>query len=294
MIESEYLEENHDVVKKLKHISALKPFNREDFNGLISLSKIRKYQTGELIIKEGEYDSWIYFLIAGEVKIEKSSKVLSILTNSGDVFGEMAIIDSSTRSASVIALSPATCLASDVSYLDRLHGYEKLRFGYFLYHTLAKVMADRLRRNSEIMVSDEHYVKLKTHLGMNSHKYNNISNIDEKNGNEDHGLPLRPKPCLVFKGRAGEIIAYSDEILGRKRTGKQILDPFDKVSRKHVHILFVNDQWYMEDLESSNGTFLNGSIMISMTLYRISDGDEILFPSDSENPLMFTITTCNR
>jgi CRP/FNR family cyclic AMP-dependent transcriptional regulator len=166
MIESDYLKESGDLVQKLGAIPILKSFDEKDLKGILSLSKIRKYEPGELIIEEGQYDNWIYFLVSGKVKIEKDGKELGVLHRRGDVFGEMGVIDGSARSASVYAVDETVCLSTDASYVDRLSGNDKVAFCYILYHVFAEILAGRLRLTSdELVKAREEIAGLKAELG---------------------------------------------------------------------------------------------------------------------------------
>ena len=54
-------------------------------------------------------------------------------------------------------------------------------------------------------------------------------------------------------------------------------DPEAKVSRKHARIVFRNSKYYLEDLGSTNGTFLNrGRRLIPGSPHQIKEGDEII------------------
>ncbi len=54
-------------------------------------------------------------------------------------------------------------------------------------------------------------------------------------------------------------------------------DPEAKVSRKHARILLQNDGYLLEDLGSTNGTFVNrGRRLIPGNPHRLNDGDEII------------------
>lgn len=92
MIESDYLKDNSTLTQKLRQIPTLELFDEKDLQGALQLSKIRKYKPGELILEEGSYDNWIYFLVSGKVRIVKHGEELSVLRRKGDVFGEMGII----------------------------------------------------------------------------------------------------------------------------------------------------------------------------------------------------------
>ena len=54
-------------------------------------------------------------------------------------------------------------------------------------------------------------------------------------------------------------------------------DPEAKVSRKHARILFRNGEYLLEDLGSTNGTFINrGRRLIPGAPQKLSEGDEII------------------
>lgn len=166
MIESDYLKESEDLVQKLRQIPALASFDEKDLKGILNLSKIRKYEPGELIIEEGCYDCWIYFIVSGKVKIVKGEKELSVLDRRGDIFGEMGVIDGSARSASVYAVDETVCLATDASYIDRLSGNDKIVFCSILYRIFAEILANRLRLTSEELVrAREEIAALKAQAG---------------------------------------------------------------------------------------------------------------------------------
>ena len=54
-------------------------------------------------------------------------------------------------------------------------------------------------------------------------------------------------------------------------------DPEAKVSRRHARIQFLNNQYLIEDLGSTNGTRINGFQLTANQQYRLRDGDEIEF-----------------
>ncbi len=149
MDETGYLKDNPGFFNKLKQLPSLKLFSDKDLKGLLELSKIRKYLSGETIIKEGELDSWIYFLISGKLKVVKGGKDLCALQQTGELFGEMCIIDGSPRSASVVADVDSVCLATDVSFVDRVSQDDRIAVYYCLYRTFSEMLAIRLRATNE-------------------------------------------------------------------------------------------------------------------------------------------------
>ena len=70
-------------------------------------------------------------------------------------------------------------------------------------------------------------------------------------------LPSSPKALLHFAGGV-QVITKSVFVIGR---GRDIADLFledDQISRQHVAIIFAGGEFYVEDLESTNGSYING------------------------------------
>jgi CRP-like cAMP-binding protein len=149
MRESEYLKDRTDLVQKFKDFPFLRNINSQHLLDMLQLSKLRSYDEGEIITPEGVYDSWIYVLVYGEVIITKGDSELARFNESGDTFGELAIIDGEARSATVTAAISTKCLAIDASFLDRLPMEEQSAFYSIFYRMLAEILSKRLRETGQ-------------------------------------------------------------------------------------------------------------------------------------------------
>jgi len=95
---------------------------------------------GDTIFKEGDAGEHAFVVIEGEVELSVHGKPMEMV-RSGGIFGEMALIDRSTRSATATARSDAKIVPID-----------QKRFLYLLQNTpffaveVMHVMADRIRR----------------------------------------------------------------------------------------------------------------------------------------------------
>lgn len=153
MIESKYLKDNMQNIQRLLEIPALKHFEIKNLAKLLRLSKIREYKDGEAIIQEGDRDPWLYFLLNGKVQIKKEGHEIIQIEKKGEIFGEMRIIDSLSRSATVYAIGKTVCLAVDTSAQEKLSSDEKkLDFLLLLYRIFAEYMSLRLRLTNEELV----------------------------------------------------------------------------------------------------------------------------------------------
>lgn len=161
MQETTFLDNNETMMENLKTIPVLEHFDDQELNRLLEMSKIRKYKAGECIVEEGRSDTWLYFLMYGRIRISKQGKEVAVLSRKGEVFGEMGALDSSRRSASAHAVTDTVCLATDIFYLEKLSGSEKLAFGYVFYRLMSEILSRRLRQTTEELIKAKGRINLK-------------------------------------------------------------------------------------------------------------------------------------
>lgn len=153
MLESKFLQDNIQNIQKLLTIPSLQKFEIKQLTKLLKLSKIREYEHAECIIREGERDRWLYFLLSGKVRVTKEGVQIAAIDKMGDIFGEMRIIDNLSRSASVFAEGKTVCLAVDTSATDRLTSKdERANFLLMLYRIIVEFISLRLRITNEQLV----------------------------------------------------------------------------------------------------------------------------------------------
>ena len=163
MLESKYLKDNIENIQKLLGIPALRNFETKSLQKLLRLSKIREYEDGELIIQEGAQDPWLYFLLSGKIRITKEGLAIITIDKKGEIFGEMRIVDSMKRSASVSAVGKTICLAVDTSAKERISDQdpmdEKVDFVLLLYRIFAEYMSIRLRVTNDELITAKKKIK---------------------------------------------------------------------------------------------------------------------------------------
>lgn len=161
MLETTFLDCNNINLDNLKSMPAFDPFEDQELNNLLEMSKIRKYKAGECIVREGQSDTWLYFLMYGRIRITKAGKEVTLLSRKGEIFGEMGAAHSSRRSASAYADTDAVCLATDIFYLEKLTGNEKAAFGYVFYRLMSEILAQRLRTTTDALIKAKGRFNLK-------------------------------------------------------------------------------------------------------------------------------------
>jgi nucleotide-binding universal stress UspA family protein len=87
---------------------------QEELQRIAEAARLRVYQPGEVIVREGERTAGCFIILAGQVEVVKGadtarSTVLAQL-GPGEIFGEMSMIDDDPRSATVRALAATECV----------------------------------------------------------------------------------------------------------------------------------------------------------------------------------------
>ena len=99
----------------------------------------------------------------GQFRITKEELEIGTIDLKGEIFGEMRIIDSLSRSASVYAIGKTMCLAVDTSAKRRMSAGstqdEKLDFLLLLYRIFAEFMSIRLRATNEELIAAKKKVR---------------------------------------------------------------------------------------------------------------------------------------
>ncbi len=96
-------------VLALKSVELFEPISGEDLAGISLITETATFEAEETIFEEGELGDSLYVLLEGGVRVHRGERLIAKL-GPGECFGEMAILDSSPRSASVSCDEDSICL----------------------------------------------------------------------------------------------------------------------------------------------------------------------------------------
>ncbi len=144
--------EKVDLEKSLQAIPLFKSLGKRDITNLTRIIHNRNYLAGEYIFYRGDPGIGLYLIREGEVSIsrgdDEKDKITLATFSKGDFFGELAMIDGETRSASAVANSDtrlAVIFKPDLDeYIDK---YPKK--GIKILEGIAHIVAIRLRALNE-------------------------------------------------------------------------------------------------------------------------------------------------
>ena len=121
----------------------------------------KSFDKGNIIFSEGQFGREMYIILEGEVEIfrtiDNKEKTLAIL-KSGDIFGEMAIIENRPRSASVEAISYIKVLEFKKENFTTLLQSNPI-WGIKLIKSFAKRIYEAKRR-VRILLLEDHEIRV--------------------------------------------------------------------------------------------------------------------------------------
>jgi CRP-like cAMP-binding protein len=103
------------LIEKVLLLKSLSIFSETPETVLAEVAELLEevdFENGHIIFEEGDVGNCMYIIFKGEVKIYKGSHQLAILTEN-NLFGELALLDTETRSASVAAHTDVLLLKLD-------------------------------------------------------------------------------------------------------------------------------------------------------------------------------------
>jgi CRP-like cAMP-binding protein len=151
MREQDFDPTNAELLDQLRRIPPFALLDEVQVVNVAKMARLRKYEAGEVVIREGDYDHWVFFLIQGELTIQSRGSQVGTIRRLGDVFGEMGIIDGSPRAATITAKTPTLCIALDASVFDRLEGTDRCMIQAVFYRVFCEILAVRLRQMDQLL-----------------------------------------------------------------------------------------------------------------------------------------------
>lgn len=133
-------------IEVLKGMPLFKYLNYKELVRLMNITKVRDFADGGLIIGEGDNADEMFIILDGTVRLHKDEAFITYLKR-GDHFGEMALVDSSPRSASASAEGHARLLV-----LHRGEFYDIIRnenqLSTKILWSVVQVLVKRLRKTT--------------------------------------------------------------------------------------------------------------------------------------------------
>jgi CRP/FNR family transcriptional regulator, cyclic AMP receptor protein len=115
----------------------------------LAMAEHQPHKAGEVVFNQGDIGSSFHILISGEVVVERNKNdtpVTLARLSAGECFGEMALVGSHVRSASVRAVRDSVTMRFD---RERVDAYPDS--AHVIYRNIARILATRLDESSEML-----------------------------------------------------------------------------------------------------------------------------------------------
>lgn len=142
------------IIEYLKEVPVFEGLSVAELRKVESFIYKRKFVKNEFVFHQNEPGAGMYIIIKGKVKIALETpeglQELAVLNN-GDFFGDMSLLDKSSRSAAAIADADEVILLSffrgDLKAIIQEHS----GLGAKILWNVGTVLAERLRKNNELL-----------------------------------------------------------------------------------------------------------------------------------------------
>jgi len=134
----------------LREVEHLKDLGEAERSALAERMELITLQPGAFVFEYGDPGHAMYIVRSGEVEIfvknDKGEKIVLEVSQPGEVFGEISLLDNGSRTASVMAVTDV-----EVLRLDREHFEDYVRLYPPAALNLLSVVARRLRKSDELI-----------------------------------------------------------------------------------------------------------------------------------------------
>lgn len=227
--------------------------------------RLRHIPLGEVIFNEGDLGNEMYIIQEGQVEIlrlgNQGPQRLALLEK-GDFFGEMSILDELPRTATAVAATDARLVEINGSTFDQM-----LRANPEIAIRIMRKLSLRMRRADE-------------QLGRQAEPQAPPPPAAPEAPVTGGFLTHRPSGVRLDVERAGTVtIGRRDPVTGIQPTVDLAgLDHERSVSRRHAKLERRNQRLYLiEDLGTTNGTFVNGERISPGEPVEVTSGDLLRF-----------------
>jgi CRP-like cAMP-binding protein len=98
-----------DTARALSKVPLFAGCSDDDIRDIAEIAHLLSFEDGAVIVPEGEEGQGFYLIMSGEASVVQGGREINRLA-AGDFFGEIALLEGTPRTASVVAVGSSVCL----------------------------------------------------------------------------------------------------------------------------------------------------------------------------------------
>ncbi|MDR0785542.1 MAG: cyclic nucleotide-binding domain-containing protein [Treponema sp.] len=140
-------------VPRLQKYALFGGLSEDQIAGVLPYLEERRFLTGQTILKEGDRNDRVFFILEGNVIVRKDGITLAEF-DSGDAVGEMEILGVRPASATLLAMSDVKTVSLSNTALYKIYKEDIHTYAMIILN-LARELSRRLRRMNEYAAQRE-------------------------------------------------------------------------------------------------------------------------------------------
>ena len=227
---------------------------------------VAEFKSGDLVFKQGDEGKIMYVVQEGQVEVLQEVGEIDwqvAVLERGDFFGEMAVLEGEARSHSVRVMDGGAKLVSITP-----GGFKSmLERNPALSVRMIRKLGKRLQKSEDML--------LRAEAGRTAER------------EDAAGAAVTPGNARLFVVKLGRELTVPEQ--GEISIGR--LDPVNSVhpdidltqidielttSRRHARLLRRNQGFFIQEVQATNGTFVNGQRISAESPIEIRNGDDIM------------------
>ena len=124
-------------------------FQNSWLESLARLSSTTIVQPGQWLLKQGEANSKLFFLVSGRVEVQVDGEPVATLDTKGDLFGEMSVISSQPVAASIVAVEPSEIIWIEAKDLATTSEFAVHEIQHLLFRMYSQILTAKLQQTNQ-------------------------------------------------------------------------------------------------------------------------------------------------
>lgn len=187
--------EQNQIKSIIKNLDFFKHFPDHLLNEITKISSLKSFEMGSEILKQGQINQNLYFLLSGSVSVVVDGGIVATLNKKGDLLGEMSVISSKTCAATILSNNNVEALELEVEKVNNIPNINIDQIQHSLFRIYSNILTEKLRLTNQ---KAKHFEDLSTDL--ENAKQNLVSmnkNLEKKV--EERTLDLKEKNLQLLE-----------------------------------------------------------------------------------------------